>query len=207
MFDVLDEINYQSYNDFVLRVGTWPRAVPSFVPAHPSCTGSGSWWPELSPGSGGHRSRLPCLTGRRMAPPRGVHGTQGQLGPPQSWLSVTEDLEESLYSLGNAGEILIVLEILRYTSESTLSWRKVPLSTGRKHWGRGCAEAQGAGSAWVFGPPGFPALPASEEGNHLESKLRSSSYQTCRVSVFSLKFTFSWEYRFTRKICISRGYS
>lgn len=28
MFDVLDEINYQSYNDFVLRVGTWPSAVP-----------------------------------------------------------------------------------------------------------------------------------------------------------------------------------
>lgn len=137
MFDVLDEINYQSYNDFVLRVGMWLRAVPSFGPAHPSCTGPGSWWPGLSPGSGGHRSRLPCLTGRRMVPPRGVHGTQGQLGPPQSWLSVTEDLEESLCSLGNAGEILIVLETLRYTSESTLSWRKVPLSAGPKHWGRG----------------------------------------------------------------------
>lgn len=26
MFDVLDEINYQSYNDFVLRVGTWRPA-------------------------------------------------------------------------------------------------------------------------------------------------------------------------------------
>lgn len=28
MFHVLDEINYQSYNDFVLRVGRWPRPHP-----------------------------------------------------------------------------------------------------------------------------------------------------------------------------------
>lgn len=38
MFDVLDEINYQSYNDFVLRVGMWQQAIPSLGPAHPFST-------------------------------------------------------------------------------------------------------------------------------------------------------------------------
>lgn len=33
MFHVLDEINYQSYNDFVLRVGRWPQS--SAVPTTP----------------------------------------------------------------------------------------------------------------------------------------------------------------------------
>ena len=51
MFDVLDEINYQSYNDFVLRVGMWPR-----TPACCSCPTQG-WWP--GPSCPGGRADLP----------------------------------------------------------------------------------------------------------------------------------------------------
>lgn len=61
MFDVLDEINYQSYNDFVLRVGTWPP---------PSRTRSGLA-AGLSPGSDepedGHRD-----TGTHVLPGIGL---------------------------------------------------------------------------------------------------------------------------------------
>lgn len=43
MFDVLDEINYQSYNDFVLRVGTWLRAA---APHPPPVSGPQEGGPE-----------------------------------------------------------------------------------------------------------------------------------------------------------------
>lgn len=39
MFDVLDAINYQSYNDFVLRVGEWPEAQTSQDLLTSFCTG------------------------------------------------------------------------------------------------------------------------------------------------------------------------
>ncbi|XP_072813858.1 adenylate cyclase type 1-like [Vicugna pacos] len=45
---VPDEIDYRSCDDFVLRAGTWPQAVPSLGPAHPSRTRPGSWWPRPS---------------------------------------------------------------------------------------------------------------------------------------------------------------
>ena len=67
MFDVLDEINYQSYNDFVLRVGMWPR-----TPARCSCPTQGlvAW---------------PLLSRREGRPPRGSLGAQGQLPLKGSW--------------------------------------------------------------------------------------------------------------------------
>lgn len=43
MFDVLDEINYQSYNDFVLRVGRWLQAIPALGLAPSSRTHPGGW--------------------------------------------------------------------------------------------------------------------------------------------------------------------
>lgn len=59
-------------------------------------------------------------------PPRGVQVMQGPLGIGD------KSLEESLSSSHNTGEILIVLETLRYSSEPTLTWRKTPrfLSAG-----------------------------------------------------------------------------
>lgn len=59
MFDVLDEINYQSYNDFVLRVGMWPLVL-SLGPAPPSLP-AGSLGPI--PRSRGQEARPPGLTG------------------------------------------------------------------------------------------------------------------------------------------------
>lgn len=37
MFDVLDAINYQSYNDFVLRVGEWEDIAQTHVGLNKQC--------------------------------------------------------------------------------------------------------------------------------------------------------------------------
>lgn len=37
MFDVLDAINYQSYNDFVLRVGEWEDVAQTHVGLNKQC--------------------------------------------------------------------------------------------------------------------------------------------------------------------------
>lgn len=51
MFDVLDEINYQSYNDFVLRVGTWLWAAATRASTlHPPHPGLGDARPHLRQG-------------------------------------------------------------------------------------------------------------------------------------------------------------
>lgn len=55
MFDVLDEINYQSYNDFVLRVGMW---CPAFAALGPQ--GQVAWAQPLGAGV----SRPPLVSQR-----------------------------------------------------------------------------------------------------------------------------------------------
>lgn len=77
MFDVLDEINYQSYNDFVLRVGTWSSVRP-LGPAPPSPP-AGSLGP--SPRSRGQQARPPGLPGGGW---RGLEGRLGDAGTAAS---------------------------------------------------------------------------------------------------------------------------
>lgn len=83
MFDVLDEINYQSYNDFVLRVGTWLRAAAPHPPpvsgpqeGGPENAGTlplsaGPWdrGPKGAPSSS--RNTSESTRGWRKMPPRG----------------------------------------------------------------------------------------------------------------------------------------
>ena len=54
---------------------------------------------------------------------------------------------------------MIVLETLRYTSEPTLTWRKMPrfLSAGLGI-SYAVQEPSGVGSGWALGPPGLLSL-------------------------------------------------
>ena len=80
MFDVLDEINYQSYNDFVLRVGMWRQAIPSLGPAHPFSTALGACGLGLSSRAGvtGPDSLISQEGGWRHS--EELPGMQGPLG-------------------------------------------------------------------------------------------------------------------------------